>query len=564
MQKQGSSLSFQKEQLNWEEEDAQAIAGIKPSAKYGPVSEALRHAIPEKQTCKSFCGGRKCKYCNVNQVGKWNEKQCEIKGIFSNWVTDNILAMARPVTVNIEEFNIIDQFKENGIKSIINLQLSGEHSTCGNGNEEGGFSYKPQQFMDEGIFFYNFGWEDYGVGTLGSILDVVKVMQFSVSEGKTAVHCHAGLGRTGVTIACYLVFTNAMDPYDAIHYVRSKRRGAIQTQSQIECIHQFSTYLRPLRQVFHIESEEGSHDFTLSQFLTRQKHMLHGYEARNLKFIPKIICVCCERLLQLAGRSAGYTAAKDSNCPVLRSTSSSSLVRSSTLHSINSNLSENNFSTKRSVSLESFSAITPKSSRKLTKDVEKLSVSSSESKDASSKVEVVAMAMAETEYSSQVLQAVHQYMTQLNCDTHAFDVLAEEKDPTVLAALIWEWLDHLKEPMLNSQDLPNVLEYASEPLGGLELLEKGARFTILYLSEVVALLEPLPESIELELVQRLLSTLSHQNMVVEFDPLTSPDLEDISRTKNSTGFMRENVANRLIYFFSHLVHINCGIIHKAN
>jgi protein tyrosine phosphatase domain-containing protein 1 len=110
------------------------------------------------------------------------------------------------------------------------------------------------------------------VGSLNNILDVVKVMQFALSEGKVAVHCHAGLGRTGVTIACYLVFTNAMDPYEAIHYVRSKRYfnpllpftfflpvliyfrcGAIQTQGQIECIHQFSQYLRPLRQVFAIE-----------------------------------------------------------------------------------------------------------------------------------------------------------------------------------------------------------------------------------------------------------------------------------------------------------------------
>ena len=73
------------------------------------------------------------------------------------------------------------------------------------------------------MFFYNFGWQDYGVGTLANILDLSKVMQYAVSEGKVAVHCHAGLGRTGVTIACYLVFTNAMDPYDAIHYVRSKR-----------------------------------------------------------------------------------------------------------------------------------------------------------------------------------------------------------------------------------------------------------------------------------------------------------------------------------------------------
>ena len=35
---------------------------------------------------------------------------------------------------------------------------------------------------------------DYGVASLSTILDMVKVMQFAVSQGKVAVHCHAGRG----------------------------------------------------------------------------------------------------------------------------------------------------------------------------------------------------------------------------------------------------------------------------------------------------------------------------------------------------------------------------------
>jgi len=48
------------------------------------------------------------------------------------------------------------------------------------------------------VFFYNFGWKDYGVTSMDTILDMVKVMSFALEEGKVAVHCHAGLGRTGV------------------------------------------------------------------------------------------------------------------------------------------------------------------------------------------------------------------------------------------------------------------------------------------------------------------------------------------------------------------------------
>lgn len=45
---------------------------------------------------------------------------------------------------------------------------------------------------------------DYGVSSLVGIIDGVKVLAFAVTEGRVAVHCHAGLGRTG-TVASLLV-----------------------------------------------------------------------------------------------------------------------------------------------------------------------------------------------------------------------------------------------------------------------------------------------------------------------------------------------------------------------
>ena len=73
----------------------------------------------------------------------------------------------------------------------------------------------------------------------------------------------------------------------------------------------------------------------------------------------------------------------------------------------------------------------------------------------------------------------------------------------------------------------------------------------------MACLEPLPENMELDLIQRLLSTLTHQNMVMEVGLLLSPERGNIRRTANDTGLMRDNVANKLMYFFAHLLHVQC-------
>lgn len=43
------------------------------------------------------------------------------------------------------------------------------------------------------------------MASLTTILDMVKVMAFALQEGRVAVHCHAGLGRTGM---CVLLHDN--------------------------------------------------------------------------------------------------------------------------------------------------------------------------------------------------------------------------------------------------------------------------------------------------------------------------------------------------------------------
>ncbi|XP_077972174.1 uncharacterized protein LOC120339411 [Styela clava] len=276
------------------------MSEVMPEAKYTKFGEKIRHVIPGPMQCSMACGGRNCKWENPS---RWSDEDQVIKGVFSSWVLDEVVAMSRPSTEVIKKYDLIKQFKESDISSIINLQRPGEHASCGPPlHKESQFTYDPQIFMENDIFFYNFGWKDYGVTSLETILDMVKVMAFALTEGKVAVHCHAGLGRTGVLIACYLVYAHRMDASFAINTVRKRRPNSIQTRGQIACIQEFAQFLKPLRIVFP-QVVPHAERLNLTQFLHRQRHLLHGFESRELRYTPKIVSLVCQRLIEIATTS---------------------------------------------------------------------------------------------------------------------------------------------------------------------------------------------------------------------------------------------------------------------
>ncbi|PRP88003.1 Protein tyrosine phosphatase domain-containing protein 1 [Planoprotostelium fungivorum] len=240
--------------------------------------------------------GKACKFENFENWTAEKNSHMAIYGLYSNWITDNVIAMARPSSKGIKEHDMISQFQNFRTGAIINLQMPGEHASCGDGLD-GAFSYRPEAFMDNGISFFNFGWNDMGVPQLDFLLNVVQVMSFCIHEQRknVAVHCHAGLGRTGLAIACYLIF-QGMAQKEAIALVRLKRKGTIQNSAQERFIGRFDKYLMALRTTF---IEKKNEQESLDVLLKRQSRLLHGTEQQRLRYIPKVLYEISLRLRDL-------------------------------------------------------------------------------------------------------------------------------------------------------------------------------------------------------------------------------------------------------------------------
>mmetsp|Transcript_4798 Transcript_4798/g.10083 ORF Transcript_4798/g.10083 Transcript_4798/m.10083 type:complete len:588 (-) Transcript_4798:255-2018(-) len=300
--------------------------------------------------CKYFCKGKHCKREDFRKQKKYATSHA-IPGLHSSWATEDIIACQRPSSRLIKEYELIDSFKKAGIGAVVNLQERGEHPHCGDGiHRSSGFSYFPAEFMDHDIFFYNFSWCDMTVPTMEQMLDIVQVIDFTIQSGrKVAIHCHAGLGRTGIVISCYLVYKRHFSSLKAIRTVRKRRRGSVQTRHQAQFVVAFGEYLRRLRITFaddqaphflptreELEVAKGSKSgrkpdlgvvgtdtedlatdlgpgtvdsermpaepvqpLSLADTVIRQRRYLHGDEAQRYGRSPKLVVLILARLKAL-------------------------------------------------------------------------------------------------------------------------------------------------------------------------------------------------------------------------------------------------------------------------
>ena len=236
-----------------------------------------------------FCGRDKCYHENYLEHPTHNA----IKGLNSDQIDENLFASQRPSNILIEQFNLIQQFKNKNIGLIVNLQQPGEHPFCGPNkglDEESGFSYSPSKFEIHSIKVKLFALIDLNVpDSLNSMLNIVKLMYYYINDlkQKVFVHCHAGLGRTGITIVCYKIFSEGVYYEKAIMEIRKIRKKCVQNRKQVQFCKRFYYYILNLREIFTYEK------CNIDLFIENQNELNVGkYKFNHFKynyFVPVIL-----------------------------------------------------------------------------------------------------------------------------------------------------------------------------------------------------------------------------------------------------------------------------------
>lgn len=263
-------------------------------------SSSATFRFKDKLKC-IFCGGKSCKHEDWKNHGN-----PAVTGLNSDLIDNVIFASQRPSTFLIKKFDLINIFKSKKIGLIVNLQREGEHPFCGpnDGLEESGFSYNPEQFIENGINVICSGWKDMSVpDSVAFVLRLVKEMHNVIVKNneKVLVHCHAGYGRTGIIIACYYIYAYKVSAEVAVKVLRSYRSKCIQKANQFEFCKLFENYLVKCRCIFQAEPEE------LTVIMKNQRELASDQNENLISnTIPKIIYEVLDLLVIRINESGSF------------------------------------------------------------------------------------------------------------------------------------------------------------------------------------------------------------------------------------------------------------------
>ena len=104
-----------------------------------------------------------------------------------------------------------------------------------------GLTMEQETIMKAGMGFISHEIADRGLPSEPSFKELVESLYLKLNQGESvAIHCRAGIGRTGVLASCLLI-RNGVNPEMAIEQVSAARGVKIpDTREQVRFIHNFS------------------------------------------------------------------------------------------------------------------------------------------------------------------------------------------------------------------------------------------------------------------------------------------------------------------------------------
>jgi atypical dual specificity phosphatase len=104
-------------------------------------------------------------------------------------------------------------------------------------------AHGPAHLASAGLSEVHVPVADFTAPSTEQLATGVQAIRAALANGQgVAVHCAAGLGRTGTLVACYLVSTG-LDAAGAIARVRDARPGSVETAAQEAAVEAFARRL---------------------------------------------------------------------------------------------------------------------------------------------------------------------------------------------------------------------------------------------------------------------------------------------------------------------------------